>query len=486
MQKATEMMKLNFLIVDSLFSMLKMSLAERLRKVCGDNVLTGKEELIPYMRDASYFEGAMPQAVVIPSSEGEISEIMKICNELKVQVTVRGGGSSLTGSSTPAEGAVVISMSRMNRIIETRPADNLVIAEAGVRLDDLNRSLQKIGFFYPPDPASSMSATVGGTICTNAGGLRAATYGTTKEWILGLHVVLPTGEIIETGGYTLKKSKGYDLTGLMTGSDGTLGIITSAILKIWPLPEVTGRILAYFRDIRATGHAVSDLKTRGIIPYVAEFMDRMSLDSIKVTKGLEFPDDAQYLLLVDVASTSESLDRMLNLAAGIINEHDPISLVTTKDREEMQKMYEARKGLYSSSLSQRDSDGQIIVIGDVVVPVSGLPEALEEIRRAADLYRLKVVLFGHIGDGNVHANILADMNDDDVRKRVDEFQVTLAETALRHGGSVSAEHGIGLEKKDLLKIELRERRSEATIDLMRKMKLVFDPNNILNRGKIFD
>jgi glycolate oxidase len=463
-----------------------MTLLEELRKICGKDVLTKKEELLPYMRDASYFNGKLPDAVVIATSAEEISRVMKICNELKTPVTIRGGGSALTGSSVPDNGGVVISLARMNRILETRPSDNVVVAEAGMRLDELNVQLNKTGFFYPPDPASSMSATVGGTICTNAGGLRAATYGTTKEWVLGLQVVLPTGEIIETGGYTLKRSKGYDLTGLMIGSEGTLGVITKAILKIWPLPEEIGRILAYFQDIKATGHAVSELKARGVIPYIAEFMDRMSMDSITRTKGMKFPQEAQYLLLVDIASSPESLDRLLESAAGIIRDSKPISLITTKDKAEMQRMYEARKGLYSSSLSQRDSPEQTVVIGDVVVPVSELPDTLEEFRKAADDHRLKVVFFGHIGDGNVHANILADMSSEEVRKRVDDFQLSIGRIALNHGGSVSAEHGIGIEKKELLKMELSARNSEFTVEIMRKLRTAFDPNNILNRGKIFD
>ena len=463
-----------------------MNIADRLRRVEGSTVLTGREEIIPYMRDASYFNGKLPDAVIIPGSTREVSEIMSVCNEMKVQVTTRGGGSSLTGSSVPISGGVVISMARMNRIIETKPSDSYVVAEPGVRLDDLNRELRKIGFFYPPDPASSMAATVGGTISTNAGGLRAATYGTTKEWILGLEVVLPTGEVIETGGRTLKRSKGYDLTALMAGSEGTLGIITKAILKIWPLPEATGRIMAYFREIAPAGRAIAELKTRGIVPYIAEFMDRISLESIRAAKGLEFPVEAQYLLLVDIASTVESVDRVLDRTAGIVRTFDPISIITTRNSDEMEKMYEARKGLYSSSLSQRDSPDEYVVIGDVVVPASGLPDTLEGIREAAKRFSLKVILFGHIGDGNVHANIFADLSREDVRNNVDGFQTSIAGIALDHGGSVSAEHGIGLEKKDLLRLEFDQRRSSYSMDLMRKIKTAFDPNGILNRGKIFD
>ncbi len=197
-----------------------MSAVQELKKLLGDRLLTKNEDKIPYIRDASYFTGKMPDAVAIPKTTAEVSEIMKICSSYKLQVTIRSGGSSLTGSSVPMDGGIIISMSAMNRIIAIKPEDSYVIAEPGVRLDDLNLELEKIGFFYPPDPASSMAATVGGSISTNAGGLRASYYGTTKEWVLGVEVVLPTGEIVEFGGKTLKRTKGYDLTALMVGNEG--------------------------------------------------------------------------------------------------------------------------------------------------------------------------------------------------------------------------------------------------------------------------
>ncbi|MEM0130055.1 MAG: FAD-binding oxidoreductase [Thermoplasmatales archaeon] len=463
-----------------------MGIADRLREIRGLTVLTEKEDLIPYTRDASYFEGSLPDAVVIPSRAKEVADVLKICNDMRVPVTVRGGGSSLTGSSVPSGGGVVINMLSMNRILEVRPSDNYAIVEPGVRLDDLNRSLQKLGFFYPPDPASSMAATVGGTIATNAGGLRATAYGTTKEWILGLEVVLPTGEIIETGSLTLKRSIGYDLTALMVGSEGTLGVITKAILKIWPLPEVTGRIISFFKEIESAGAVIAELKRSGIVPYIAEFMDKISLDSIKETRGIGYPEGAEYLLLVDVASTAESIDRLLRDSEKIVRLFGPISVTVTKDAGEMERMYEARKGLYSSILSQRDNPNQYVVIGDIVVPASRLPDTLKGVREASTRSGLKVALFGHIGDGNIHANIFADMSNEDVRKRVNGFQESIAAIALSNGGCISAEHGIGMEKKDLLRIELERRDSRYSAELMKRIKLTFDPNEILGRGKIFD
>ena len=463
-----------------------MTFLEDLKEISRNHVLTKKEDLIPFISDASYFKGRIPEAAFLPESASEVSKVMKLCNRYKMPVTVRGGGSSLTGSSVPQNGGLVISMARMNRILETRVSDGYVVVEPGVSIDDLNSHLARSGFFYPPDPASSMAATVGGTISTNAGGLRAAMYGSTKEWVLGLEVVLPTGEIIETGGRTLKRTKGYDLTALMVGSEGTLGVITRAILKIWPLPETTGRVLAYYKSIRAAGDAISELKSKGATLYIAEFMDRLALDSIRRTKGLEYPRDAECLLIVDVASTKESVDRQLESIGQMLKSFDPVKLVITRNIDEMKQIYEARKGLYSASLSLRDKPEDYVIIADIIVPPSRLPETFAEAERAVEESGLKVSIFGHIGDGNIHANILVDTRNEEQLRKANDFQMELGKIALAHGGSVSAEHGIGLEKKQLILEELRERDSEITIDIMRKIKAAFDPNRILNGGKVFD
>ncbi|MEM3334818.1 MAG: FAD-binding oxidoreductase, partial [Thermoplasmata archaeon] len=295
-----------------------MNLNEFYDIVGKENVLTSKEDLLPYTKDASFFTGKLPNAVILPGTSEEVASIMKICNRDSIPVTVRGGGSSLTGSSIPIEEGIVISMARFDRIIETSIEDRYVVAEAGVKLDNLNLYLSKFKHFYPPDPASSIAATVGGSISTNAGGLRAAMYGATKEWVLGLEVVLPDGTIIQTGGKVLKRSIGYDLTALMIGSEGTLGIITKAILKIAPIPEKYGRIMVYYKSIEEAGKAISALKKNGITPLIAEFMDRISMDSITHTKGIKFPEEAQYLLLIDISSTEESIDRKLKEAYEIL------------------------------------------------------------------------------------------------------------------------------------------------------------------------
>lgn len=462
-----------------------MDIVNKLKDIVGEHVLTSREDLIPYKKDASFFNGLEPLAVVVPGNVPEVSGVMKFCNDNRIPVVVRGGGSSLTGASILREEGIVLSMARFDKIVETKIEDRYVVAEAGVKIDALNQHLAKFKHFYPPDPASSIAATIGGSINTNAGGLRAAMYGTTKEWVLGLEIVLPDGTVIQTGGKVLKRSIGYDLTALIIGSEGTLGVVTKAILKIAPLPEKYGRIMVYYRSISEAGRAVASLKNRGITPLIAEFMDRISMDSITHTKGIKFLDGAEYLLIIDISSTEESLLKKLNEALEILKKTDIMDIRVTTDPVEMDAMYQARKGLYSSQLNERTSMNEYVVIGDIVVPASQLPDTLNKIKEKINEYGLKVALFGHIGDGNIHANIFADTSNDEMMKKVNGFMMDLGRIALEHEGSVSSEHGIGMEKIELLKEEFRYKKSEKNLELMIQIKKIFDPNNILNRGKLF-
>ncbi len=462
------------------------NLVDGLRSIAGRHVFTTREEIIPFLSDASYFEGDTPVAVVLPSTTEEVSRKMGLCSKTGTPVLVRGGGTSLTGSSILKGEGIVISMNRFDRVLETSIDDKYVVAEPGVRLDELNAQLEKHRHFYPPDPASSKSATVGGTISTNAGGLRAAMYGTTKNWVLGLEVVMPDGEVLNLGGKTLKRTAGYDLTSLMVGSEGTLAIITKATLKIWPIPEMRGRCAAYYRSVDAVGEAVLDLKREGVTPLIAEFIDETTMNSITRIRGLKFPKGASYMLIIDIASTRESMDRELEGVSSVLKRFDPIEVTSTTDKDEMEILYEARKGAYGALLTERKTPAQRVVIGDVVVPVTHLADALKE--TTARMGELKIYggLIGHVGDGNIHANIFADLGDSGEMERVEKFQREFAAIAIRHGGSVSAEHGIGQEKIELLVDEMKGTGSMGTLALMKRLKLMFDPANILNRGKMFD
>lgn len=463
-----------------------MGLKEELKKILKDRFLSSEEEMIPYEKDASYFQEVKPIGVAIPDNENEVSEILKICNNYNVSVVVRSGGSSLTGSSLPLKDSIVISMLRMNRIIELSIADSYVMVQPGLRLNELNEYLKKYGFFYPPDPASSMVATVGGSISTNAGGLRAAMYGTTKEWVLGVRVVLADGKILEFGGKTLKRTKGYDLTALLIGAEGTLGIIVTATLKISPIPEKIGRILSFYSSSDDLFNSLIDIKSAGITPYIGEFLDRRSMEAVSKNSDLSFPKEANFLLMIDISSTHESLEIKIRKVESIMKNNKCIELQSTFESSIMEKMYEARKGLYSSALYLRKGNNDRVIIADVVVPPSRLALIYKKMENLISDTSINVLLFGHVADGNIHSNIIVNPDDQEEKKKVDFFMNEIGKIAVQLGGSVSAEHGIGLEKKDLLKMEFEMNSSSYNIEIMKNIKKIFDPKGILNGGKIFD
>lgn len=446
------------------------------------NFLSKREEMIPYVKDASYFPGSLPRAVVLPKDENEISEVLSKCNEENVKVVTRGGGTSLTGSSASIQDSIVISTLRLNKILDFSGGDRYVHAQAGVRIDDLNGFLQSKGFVYPPDPASSLASTVGGTISTNAGGLRGTYYGSTKEWVLGLGVVLADGKIIKTGGKVLKRSIGYDLTSIFIGAEGTLGIIYDAYLKIVPKIERFQRLLAFFNKPEDLGKAVFQLKDRGLNPLGAEFADKISMNIISRISGISIPSGSEMLLILDIPIQEVN---EYEKALSIIKEVNPID-VKILNQTESELVYKARKGLYSALLNEREREGEFIIIGDVVVPSSEVPESLKEIQELIERFGLKTSLFGHIGDGNIHANIFTNLNSKEEMEKAEKFLEELGDVALAHHGSVSAEHGIGYEKKNLLMKEFMYKNSPTNLDLMKSIKRIFDPNNILNPGKVFD
>ena len=455
-----------------------------IRQAAGENnVLENLEEKIPYKNDASYMPGRIPELVIIPENSDQISRVLKLCTKYKIDVTVRSGGTSLTGSSVTNYNGIIINTMKMDKILELNIASRYVVCQPGVRLDNLNEYLNKYGFFYPPDPASSKASTVGGTISTNAGGLRAVRYGATKEWVLGTEFVTATGEIIRTGEYTLKRSAGYDLTALIIGSEGTLGVLTEAILKIEPLPEKYGRILSFYNDIYDVGSALSAVKNAGITPLIAEFMDLKTINSIRDKLNIKIPDYTQFMLMVDIDSTEASLKGKIENVEKIIKNYTK-DVLTIMDQKTMDEIYKARKGAYSALLNQREKKNEIVIIGDVIVPASELPATLKEIKNAVDKMKINVSLFGHIGDGNIHANIFAENTKTGLEK-VEKLQMEIAMAAIRHKGCVSAEHGIGTEKNKLLYEEYKERNSLYSLELMKRIKAVFDPENIMNRGKIF-
>jgi glycolate oxidase len=449
-------------------------------KSSGITYLIDKPQMLPYINDASYFHGNFPLSVIMPSNEKELSIALELCDKFNIKIVPRGGGSSLTGSSVAIDNSVVISLLKMNKIIEFSGGNRYVKVQAGLRIDDLNAFLKEKGFIYPPDPASSLAATVGGTISTNAGGLKGTYFGSTKEWILGLGVTLPNGKIIRTGGKVLKRSLGYDLTSLFIGSEGTLGIIFEAYLKIVPDIKKYSRIIAYFQRSEDLGDSIFDIKNNGFNPLTAEFADKVSSNVISKLSGIKLPENTNYMLITDIPEFEDE-ESIVN----IIKSHNPVD-ISKLDRYLADRIYKARKGLYSALLNEREKETDYVIIADIVVPSSNVSKALETIESLIKETGLKTALFGHIGDGNIHANVFTDLYDQEKMRKTNTFLDRFGEIALQNGGSVSAEHGIGYEKKDLLIKEMVYRDTPLNLELMRDIKKMFDPKNIMNPGKVFD
>ncbi len=462
--------------------MVNKGIIRELERIVGEEyVITSESEKLPYKYDASLFSGSLPEAVVLPSSTEEVSQILKLCNENRIPVVPRGAGTSLTGGPTPVEGSIVLSLIRMNRIIEVSISDNYAFVEAGIRLGRLNEYLtEKYNYYFPPEPASSIAATVGGVIANDSSGLSGIRFGSVKNWVLGLEVVLPNGKILQLGNKTLKYRVGYDLVSLIVGSEGTLAVVTKAYLKIWPRPGKFVRFVAYFDDIRKVGEAVLKIKSAGFTPLLAEFIDRSYINILREIRNLDAPENAECALMVDIESSEGSVERML----GVLRSLDPIEIRFSDDPKEIEELSKIRKGVASVLLHLRSKNTETKVTSDIIVPPSKLPEFLIALKKKLEEYKVIAPMLGHIGEGNIHVDIMCDTADEKSVSRAVRLLEEMGRMALEYGGSVSAEHGIGLEKRDLLVEEYRYRKSEEAVELMKQIKRIFDPNNILNPGKV--
>ncbi|MDE1761849.1 MAG: FAD-binding protein [Candidatus Micrarchaeota archaeon] len=464
-----------------------MDFTGKLKKIVGADGMLPKSEDERLIGDESPFLGQKPLAAVAPRTSAQISGILKLCNKHGINVVVRGAGSSLTGASVPKKGSVVIDMRNFKKIHEINIEDRYAIVDPGVTIAELNQSLSEHSFFYPPDPGSIEFASIGGTISTNAGGLMAVLYGSTKEWVLGVEAVLADGSIIKTGGRMLKRSIGYDLTGLLVGSEGTLAVVTKAILKIWPAPESSALATAFYASIEDAGRTIAMIKGSGITPLAAEFLDRGAMELVAgQIKNFTFPKNANYMLLVGISSTREAIRRIASEVSRDLKRCGGFGISIAYNPRQIENMYIARKEIFTIMKESADRKSQSIMISDIVVPCSRLPVALRKMEQSSIKYGLTTVLFGHIGDGNIHANIVYDKGDKREVREMEKMQEEFARIAIESMGAVSGEHGIGIEKKGLLKEEFEAEGTLENISLMRGIKRVFDPKGILNGGKIFD
>ena len=440
-------------------------------------VRTDAASLTTYGQDALGI-GAPPDLVVLPANVTEISAIARLCNEHRVPLVVRGGGTGYTGGSVPTRGGVVLSMERLNRILEIDASNLLAVVEPNVVTGDLQREVERVGLFYPPDPASLDRSALGGNVAECAGGPRAFKYGTTRRYVLGLEAVLPTGEIVHTGSKAVKNVVGYDLTQLLVGSEGTLAIITQIIVRLMPQPVAHATLLATFGDINAAVDAVSRLIQLRVIPSAVELIDRDSLTAMRAHTGETLvPHDADAVLLVEVDGMPASVDDEISRVAGACRQAGARAIIRAADESQREQLWSVRRQL---SYALR-ATGLLKINHDVAVPRGRVPELFQLVDRLKHDYRLRIACFGHAGDGNIHVNLMVNRDDADERARAQSAERTLFEGVVRMEGSITGEHGVGFAKAPYLDIEL----SRTEIDLMKRVKAAFDPNGILNPGKIF-
>ena len=449
----------------------------RLREIVGDeHLLVDPEKVEPYAQDAVK-EKFPPEAVIFPRTAEEIAAILRVANEERFPVTARGGGVGYTGGAVPVEGGVVIGTDRMNTIKEISPADLYVVVEPGVTTYTLQKAVEEVGLFYPPDPASYKESYIGGNIAENAGGMRSAKYGVTKHYVLGLEVVTPTGEIIRTGGRTSKNVVGFDLTGLMCGSEGMLGIITEATLKLIPLPEATSTVRANFGTMREACACVARFSTARVVPVAIEVLDRNSIKAVESEFAFGLPDTAGALLLVSVDGSREEVERASLIVEEILRAGGGFDILRATTREEEDRLWDVRRAL-SPAMKKY---GTLKLNEDVVVPRSRVPELVEEVEEIGRRHQTFVANFGHAGDGNIHVNFMCEREDPESIRRAREAVADTFRAAVALGGTISGEHGIGYVKAPYMDMAL----TGATIEAMKKIKQALDPNGILNPGKMF-
>ncbi len=448
---------------------------KRLRQLLdADALLTEPGDCWPYGYDNSR-RHALPQAVAFPTNHQQVVELVTLCNEEGLCITARGAGTGTTGATVPDHGGLVISFERMNRILEIDPANRLARVEPGVCNSQLQEALARHGFFWPPDPTSSAVCTIGGNLAYNSAGPRTVKYGTPRENTLGLRAVTGSGEEIRTGARTSKGVVGYDLTRLLIGSEGTLAIITEATLKLTPLAEAKQTLQAGYRDMHAAARAVSAIMAQPVTPCALEFMDGAAIEMVRDYSDLELPTEVKALLMIEVDGPAHGLEQAAESVAQAARVDGAIAVERAESREQVERLWKTRKAL--SPALRKVAPKKINE--DVVVPVSRIPELIEGLERLSGQYTIPIVNFGHAGNGNIHVNLLVDPDDKAQMRRAEHCLSDTFDLVLSLGGSLSGEHGVGLEKRDFVEREI----DPVTLELMRRIKSQFDPLGLLNPGK---
>lgn len=458
--------------------MISDSITDEFRSIVGDEwFLDTPEDLAVYSYDG-FLREFKPDGVIVPGNRDEISKIMRVANREKINIIPRGAGTNICGSSVAREGGIIMAFHRLNKILEIEPESMCAVVQPGVVNADLQKAVAGYGLMYPPDPASMFVSTIGGNVALNAGGPRGVKYGVTRDYLLGLEVVLPSGEVIRTGGKALKNVSGYDLTRLMCGSEGTLGILTEIILRLVPSAPAKATLQAIYTDLDDAATTVSAIIGSGIVPTTLELIDRTVLDVISNYGGARFSEEAEALLLIEVDGEESLVEAQGKRIEEFCRERGAVQVERASTPEEAEKLWQARRTAFGAVASLRPN----CIVEDATVPVKMLPAMIRKIVEITNKYDLKIGVLAHAGDGNLHPLIMTDLRDREEMARVDKAMEELYKAAIGMGGTLSGEHGIGIAKDRFMRLEF----NQASIDLMRGIKRVFDPNNILNPGSFLN
>lgn len=441
-----------------------------------ESLLLKLEDRYSYSYDASLGE-YLPDIVIQPNTKEEISMIVKLANKHLIPVYPRGSATSLSGGPLPVNGGIVIDMSRFKDKLIIDRENLLAIASAGIITAEIHKKAEELGLFYPPDPSSSHVSTIGGNLLENSSGPRGLKYGTTKEYVIGLEVITPTGEIIRTGGKTVKNVTGYDLTRLIVGSEGTLGIVTEVILRLIPKPKGVKTLLASFNTLEDSGKAITAILSSGILPSALELMDNACIRSVENYQPSVLPIDAEAIIIIEIDGHPLTIEEEVQKCEEICIAKGATNVRIAMNEEERQEIWQARK-LVSPAITQM---GPTKISEDATVPRSQIPTMMRRLKEIKEKYQLNLVVFGHAGDGNLHPNIITDRRNKEEMARVELAIGEIFEAAIDLGGTLSGEHGIGLLKAPYMELEL----GKEGLAMLKKIKEAWDPNNIMNPGKIF-
>jgi glycolate oxidase len=444
--------------------------------VATGRVLMEEADRYSYSFDAS-FGTYLPDVVIQTKNIDEIIALVKLANKEMIPVYPRGQASSLSGGPLPVKGGMVLDLSVMDNVLEIDVEDLVAVVSPGVRTAAIHQAAEAKGLMYPPDPSSSNISTIGGNLAENSGGPRGLKYGVTKDYVIGLEVITPQGELIKTGGRTVKNVTGYDLTKLIVGSEGTLGIITKAVLRLMPKPPAAETLMVIFDSLVDAGGAISKMLSSGILPAKMELMDQASIVAVENYRASNLPRDAAAIILLELDGHPAAVRDEVEKAATLCKQMGAREVRIPRSAAESAGMWQARK-LVSPAIARIKPTK---ISEDATVPRSKIPEMCRRLQEIKEKYNLNLVVFGHAGDGNLHPNIVADKQDKDEMRRVEQAVAEIFEAAVSLGGTLSGEHGIGTMKAPFMEMEL----GSVGLDMMKRIKQAWDPNNIMNPGKIF-